>query len=98
MRELSNYLEQYAILESLPPLEDPEGEATAESLAKGLLAMPFRNAKDELLRRFEAHYLGALLRETGGNASEAARRAGVDRVTVFRALRRLGIKGDPPVG
>ncbi len=96
VRELSNYLEQYAILEILPPFEGDLAEALpADQLAHGLLGMPFRAAKDELLRRFESHYLGALLEETGGNASEAARRAGIDRVTVFRALRRLGIKGDP---
>jgi transcriptional regulator with GAF, ATPase, and Fis domain len=32
--------------------------------------------------------------ETGGNEFEAARRAGIDRVRVFRALRRLGLKGE----
>ena len=45
----------------------------------GLLAMPFRAAKEELLRRFETHYLQALLAETGGNESEAARRRGQQR-------------------
>jgi len=95
VRELKNYLEQYAILETLPPFEADEGEGvTITSLTEGLLAMPFRAAKEELLRRFETHYLQALLAETGGNESEAARRAGIDRVTVFRALRRLGLKGE----
>jgi two-component system response regulator GlrR len=93
VRELKNYLEQYAILESLPPFEATEGEPGAlPHLSEGLHAMPFRAAKEELLRRFEMHYLQALLEETSGNESEAARRAGIDRVTVFRALRRLGLK------
>ena len=94
VRELKNYLEQYAILETLPPFEADEGEGvTVTQLTAGLLEMPFRAAKEELLRRFETHYLQALLEETHGNESEAARRAGIDRVTVFRALRRLGLKG-----
>jgi len=93
VRELKNYLEQYAILEALPPFEATEGEpGTLPHLSDGLQSMPFRAAKEELLRRFEMHYLQALLEETGGNESEAARRAGIDRVTVFRALRRLGLK------
>ncbi len=94
VRELKNYLEQYAILETLPPFEEAEGEgSTAPQLTEGLLALPLRAAKEELLRRFETLYLQGLLAETDGNESEAARRAGVDRVTVFRTLRRLGLKG-----
>jgi len=42
--------------------------------------------------RFERSYFERVLAETGGSVVEAARRAGVDRVTVFRTLRRLGIK------
>jgi len=95
VRELKNYLEQYAILETLPPFEvDASEGVTVAQLTEGLLVMPFRAAKEELLRRFETHYLQALLAETNGNESEAARRAGIDRVTVFRALRRLGLKGE----
>lgn len=37
---------------------------------------------------------GALLEEPGENLTEAARRAGVDRVTLFRTPRRDGIKRD----
>jgi transcriptional regulator of acetoin/glycerol metabolism len=33
-----------------------------------------------------------VLAEAGGNVAEAARRAGVDRGTVFRALRRNGMR------
>jgi transcriptional regulator of acetoin/glycerol metabolism len=30
--------------------------------------------------------------DTQGNVAEAARRAGVDRVTLFRAIRRYGLR------
>ena len=36
--------------------------------------------------------LARVLAETGGNVAEAARRAGVDRGTVFRTLRRTGMR------
>jgi len=54
-----------------------------------LLRLPFRIAKAQLVQRFERQYIARLLHATGGNVAEAARRAGVDRVTLFRAIHRL---------
>jgi DNA-binding NtrC family response regulator len=54
-----------------------------------LHGLPFRIAKAQLVQRFERQYIRRLLRATGGNVAEAARRAGVDRVTLFRAIHRL---------
>ena len=51
--------------------------------------LPFRIAKTLLVERFERQYITRLLRATRGNVAEAARRAGVDRVTLFRAIQRL---------
>ncbi len=63
---------------------------------EGLDRLPLRTAKSELLERFERHYVERLLEQTGGNVAEAARRAGVDRVTLFRTIRRYGLRGDAP--
>lgn len=52
--------------------------------------LPLRAAKAELIRRFEHQYISQLLVATGGNVAEAARLAHVDRVTLFRTLRRMG--------
>jgi len=41
---------------------------------------------------FEAAYFSTLLRRSGGNVSEAARQAGLDRSNFRRAARRAGIK------
>jgi DNA-binding NtrC family response regulator len=60
-----------------------------------LQKLPLRRAKADLLERFERHYVTQLLEATGGNVAEAARRAGVDRVTLFRTIRRHGLKGQP---
>jgi DNA-binding NtrC family response regulator len=54
-----------------------------------LQRLPFRVAKAQLVERFERKYITRLLHATGGNVAEAARRAGVDRVTLFRAIHRL---------
>jgi DNA-binding NtrC family response regulator len=58
-----------------------------------LQKLPLRTAKAELLEQFERHYVTDLLQSTQGNVAEAARRAGVDRVTLFRTIRRYGLRG-----
>ena len=63
---------------------------------EALQRLPLRMAKAELLERFERHYVTQLLQATGGNVAEAARRASVDRVTLFRTIRRYGLKAHNP--
>ncbi len=99
VRELRNYLEQMVILRMAPALGG-EGDAAkvrsplqGEAPYEGLQKLPLRMAKAELLERFERQYVTQLLEQTGGNVAEAARRAGVDRVTLFRTIRRYGLKG-----
>jgi DNA-binding NtrC family response regulator len=109
VRELRNYLEQLLILRVAPPLagEVPASgraaraagdgvrtDGTGVASFAGLAELPLRTAKSELLERFERHYVEQLLEKTGGNVAEAARRAGVDRVTLFRTIRRHGLRGD----
>jgi DNA-binding NtrC family response regulator len=60
---------------------------------QALQKLPLRLAKAELVEQFERHYVTELLQATRGNVAEAARRAGVDRVTLFRTIRRYGLKG-----
>jgi DNA-binding NtrC family response regulator len=104
VRELRAYLEQLLILRMPPelggstaeePVAVPGGRADEpagdEPLGIGLDALPLRTAKAELLERFERRYLARLLEATAGNVAEAARRAGVDRGTLFRTIRRYGL-------
>jgi DNA-binding NtrC family response regulator len=77
--------------------DDPgraRGDDAGVASFDGLDQLPLRTAKSELLERFERHYVEQLLEKTGGNVAEAARRAGVDRVTLFRTIRRHGLRGD----
>ncbi len=91
VRELRNYLEQLAVLRVPPDLgHGAGGEGRVEALPDPAnpTSAPLRVAKEH----FERRYLTTLLGETGGNVSEAARRAGVDRVTLFRMMRRYGLQ------
>lgn len=89
VRELRNYLEQLLILRVPPPIVD---EGTTEAPLDGLDQLPMREAKRQLLERFERDYVTVLLAKTDGNVAEAARRAGVDRGTLFRTIRRHGLR------
>jgi DNA-binding NtrC family response regulator len=62
-------------------------------LPGGLLDLPYRDAKQRAVDAFEAVYFEAVLRRAGGNVSEAARQAGLDRSNFRRAAKRSGIGG-----
>jgi DNA-binding NtrC family response regulator len=59
---------------------------------RGMLAdlarLPYTEAKRRLLSLFDETYTAEVLRCTGGNMSEAARRAGLDRSNFRRLLKR----------
>jgi DNA-binding NtrC family response regulator len=57
----------------------------------GLAAMGYPDAKKRVLAEFNDAYVGALLRSTAGNMSEAARRSGLDRSNFRRLVRTTGV-------
>ncbi|HSN99507.1 MAG TPA: sigma 54-interacting transcriptional regulator [Candidatus Nanopelagicales bacterium] len=65
---------------------------TRGGLEEALLKLPYHEAKDEWIERFERAYVEAILAESGGNVSKAAREAGVDRRHLQRLMGRFGIK------
>jgi transcriptional regulator with GAF, ATPase, and Fis domain len=50
------------------------------------LAVPFKVAKQQLIDGFEREYLGAMLKATRHNISEAARRAQIDRMHLYKLI------------
>ncbi len=54
---------------------------------------PFKLAKERLVADFEKAYLTRLLQWAEGNISRAARKAGLDRMYLYRLLQRYGLKG-----
>lgn len=51
----------------------------------------YHTARERVLSRFEVDYLRHLIDHAGGNISDAARTAGVDRTTLYRLMDKHGI-------
>ena len=51
----------------------------------------FKDAKTEFVSRFEKEYLTRLLDETDGNVTEAAKRAGKERRSLGKLIKKHGI-------
>ena len=56
------------------------------------LSLPFKDAKARLVETFETSYWERLLEATGGNISEAARRAGIHRKSAEYLVKKLDLK------
>ena len=90
VRELRNLVES-----TLAMGEPPVLEATPSTQAE--LPGPERTYKDaraELLHRFEAQYLEKLMAVTKGNVSAAARHAKMDRSHLIELLQRHGLRSE----
>lgn len=106
VRELENAI-QHAIVfcrgptitpSDLPKEQGSEVRARSGNRGAGLSELPYRAAKERALEEFEREYFLALLDRTGGNVSEAARQAGLDRSNFRRALRKSHLKPEPESG
>jgi two-component system, NtrC family, response regulator GlrR len=60
------------------------------SVAKG--AVSYAEGRRRVLEAFERQYLEELLARHGHNISAAAAEAGMARMTIYRLLKRLGIR------
>jgi DNA-binding NtrC family response regulator len=100
VRELENAIERAVAvangkmieLRDLPPDVKgvQEGAIPGEVLAK----MPYREAVDLARDRVSRDYLTVLMREHDGNVTHAAQRAGMERESLHRLLKRYGIRSD----
>jgi DNA-binding NtrC family response regulator len=102
IRELKNVLERACALAQGPIIDPrilglPEGDLpTPHSVLpppEGVvdLGVPFREAKQRLIDTWEREYVARLLQKHSGNVSEAARSGGIDRVHLYRLLRKHGL-------
>ena len=53
--------------------------------------VPFKVAKQKLVDEFDRKYLEALLEAHDNNISAAARAAGIERMSIYKMIRRLGL-------
>ncbi|HJU28169.1 MAG TPA: helix-turn-helix domain-containing protein, partial [Candidatus Binataceae bacterium] len=65
-----------------------EPSTASEDSAK----LTLKEAKERWIGQLEAAYVADLLRREGGNVSQAARTAGVDRKTLHRLLNKHGLR------
>jgi transcriptional regulator with PAS, ATPase and Fis domain len=82
VRELRNYLERCVAFSAptpLPALLDGPDEPLEE-----LARLPYKEARDA----FQRQYVRALMRRSDNNITAAARTAGLERVYVYRLLRK----------
>jgi DNA-binding NtrC family response regulator len=91
VRQLRNYLEQCIALRETPPLHGPVRQSRGSFQPDP--GQPYAEARRHALDEFEREYARALLERHGGNVSQAARAAGLNRVYLHRLLRRHGIRG-----
>lgn len=52
----------------------------------------FRDGKEDLIAGYERRYLEALLAWAGGNVTKAARKARIDRMSLYRLMQRHDVK------
>jgi DNA-binding NtrC family response regulator len=68
------------------------GDGDARALDETDTPLAYRDARADAIKRFEQAYLTRLLESTQGNASEAARRAKMDRPYLLTLLRKHGLR------
>jgi two-component system response regulator AtoC len=100
VRELENVVERAVAVagSEMVGVEDlpPELAAAAPGAAPPgtLAALPYKDAVAEARDRVSRDYLVALMKEFGGNVTRAAERAGMERESLHRLLRRYAIRSD----
>ena len=69
-----------------------------DSFASIDIDVPFKVAKQKLVDEFDRRYLKELLEAHDGNISAAARAAGIERMSIYKMIRRLGLDKDTEQG
>jgi DNA-binding NtrC family response regulator len=99
VRELQNVIERAVVLSSGSRIEVvnlPKEIFTNCSLASPPLSienLDFKQAKEQCIVSFEKKYLTMLLNNADGNISRAAKKAGIDRKTIHRIMKRYNVIG-----
>ncbi|MER2563161.1 MAG: sigma 54-interacting transcriptional regulator [Myxococcaceae bacterium] len=93
VRELRNHLERCVVFET-PEAPGRSEVVTNPGAGADFTRGPLVEARKKAVERFEQEYLTALLERHGGKVSQAAVEADVDRVSLYRLMRKHGLKPD----
>jgi two-component system, NtrC family, response regulator GlrR len=96
VRELRNAVARLAVFpdlvhDALDVARSPSGAANQAPLG-ALLALPLREAREQVVAQFEEAYVRAKLAEAGGNIARAGAAMGVSRQFAHRLVERLGLR------
>ena len=91
VRELRNAVERALLLPNHPTHGFEAPPKKESQLGDIDLDVPFKTAKQKLVDEFDRRYLSALLEAHDGNISAAARAAGIERMSIYKMIRRLGL-------
>lgn len=101
VREMINMLERAVLLSDsdeiavedvLPAMKRHGFSREQTPRLSDLFDRPWREARKEVLEDFDRRYFRSLLERTAGNATEAARLAGVPPRSLYDALKKAGIE------
>ncbi|MCI0572134.1 MAG: sigma 54-interacting transcriptional regulator [Myxococcaceae bacterium] len=94
VRELRNFVERSVALSGAldTSLAAAAGDVPAPGSPSVRMDLPYKEAKEEWLSHFEGAYLRQRLQAAGGNVSQMAREAGVDRAHVIKLLRKHAVR------
>lgn len=99
VRELENCLIQGIMFsggEEITPADIGQQESTpkAASSKAEMTGLPYKEAKDQTLKRFNQTFIGDLLATHKGNVTHAAKACGLERQALQQIMRRYDIQAD----
>ncbi|MFB1478844.1 sigma-54 dependent transcriptional regulator [Corallococcus sp. RDP092CA] len=94
VRELRNHLERCLVFQRALPPPAPDAVGSQAPVAPRTVdaSQTYAESRRRALEAFERDYVEALLKLHGGKVSQAAAAADMDRVYLYRLLRRHGLK------
>jgi DNA-binding NtrC family response regulator len=103
VRELRNYVARVVVLDKAPPTSSRANtiygmSRNAPATDATSLDLSFAAGKERVITEYERRYLSDLLKWAGGNVSRAARKAGMDRMHLYRLLQKHELHGASPKG
>ena len=88
VRELRNFVERTIVMGGAAPADPRSGPAPTSAAASIDLERSFRDGKEDIIVDYERRYLRELLAWANGNVTKAARKAKIDRMSLYRLMQR----------
>jgi len=91
VRELRNFVERTIVMGGLGTDDSRSGAPTSGGGLAGAgidLERSFRDGKEDIITDYERRYLRELLEWASGNVTKAARKAKIDRMSLYRLMQR----------